>query len=107
MVKTVLMVLGQSKLIGLNQHLKRIQTGLVGTTEAGGHLNQIPDFLRRGAKFLNPLNELDCRAEDQLASQMNHSFLLSSMVSVKAGSLTMMAASAQSADSAPLASLVW
>lgn len=42
-----------------------------------------------------------------VAAQMNHSFLLSSMVSVKAGSLTMIAASAQSAESAPLASLVW
>lgn len=39
--------------------------------------------------------------------QMNHSFLLSSIVSVKAGSLTIMAASAQFAESAPLASLVW
>lgn len=39
--------------------------------------------------------------------QMNHSFLLSSIVSVKAGSLTIMAASAQFAESAPLASFVW
>ena len=41
------------------------------------------------------------------APQMSHSFLLSSMVSVKLGSLFMMAASALSADSAPFASLVW
>lgn len=41
------------------------------------------------------------------AAQMSHSFLLSSMVSVKLGSLFMMAASALSADSAPFASLVW